>query len=318
MTKLEQDSDRIRSLQQENNILSAAMRQSALIQKRLQDALNQLRQKDKQLKTTQKKLQDNLIQLQQMQQQMLEREKMVALGSLVAGVAHEVNTPLGVSITSTSMICESNKKLRQSFDNSELSEEELLEFLDNSDETINILQQNLDRAAKLIRSFKMISVDQNIDDLRPIKVKQYIQDIAIPFHNQLKKFPVAINIDCSDELIIELYPGPFAQIITNLLQNAIIHAFEAGKKGLVEFKLTPQDSGLLISVTDNGKGMSHDIQQHAFEPFVTTKRNQGGSGLGLNIVYNIVTQSFAGNIELESELGCGTRFIIFLKLPLKE
>lgn len=318
MTKAEQDSDRIQSLQQENNILSTAMRQSALVQKRLQDALNQLRKKDKQLKTTKKDLQDNLLQLQQMQQQMLEREKMVALGSLVAGVAHEVNTPLGVSITSTSVICENNKKLRQSFNNSELSEEELIEFLDKNDETVNILQQNLERAAKLIRSFKMISVDQNIDDLRPVKIKQYIQDIVTPFHNQLKKFPITINLECSSDLIIELYPGPFAQLITNLLQNAIIHAFKPGNKGLLEITVTQQDSGLLITVTDNGKGMSDDIQQHAFEPFITTRRNQGGSGLGLNIVYNIVTQNFGGNIELESELGRGTRFIIFLKLPLKE
>jgi len=318
MTKTELDSERIHTLEKENHILTTAMRQSNLIQKRLQNALNQLQQKDRQLKTTQEKLQANLLQLQQMQKQMLEREKMVALGSLVAGVAHEVNTPLGVAITSISMISESTKKLRHSFDKDELSEEELIEFLDTSDETINILQQNLDRAAKLIRSFKMISVDQNINDLRTVKIKQYIQDIIIPFHNQLKKFPVEIKIDCPDDLLIELYPGPFAQLISNLLQNAIIHAFEAGKKGLLEFKVSQQNSGLSIIVTDNGKGMSHEIQQHAFEPFITTRRNQGGSGLGLNIVYNIVTQNFGGTIELESKLNFGTRFIIFLNLTLKE
>ena len=320
MNKEQDDSSRISALKKENNILTAAIRQSSLMQKRLQDALTQLRQKDKQLKNTQKQLQENYQQLQNMQQQMLEREKMVALGSLVGGVAHEVNTPLGVAITSTSMICDGARKLRHSFEISDLSEEDFLSFLDNIDETTHILKQNLDRAAKLIRSFKMISVDQNTDDLRHINIKEYLNNIVITFRNQLKKIPIKVSIDCPDDLLVELYSGPFAQLITNLLQNAIIHAFEPDQQqqGLIDIKVSVQTDGLLLVVADNGKGMSEELQQRAFEPFVTTRRNQGGSGLGLNIVYNIVTQTFAGTIKLDSALGCGTRFNIFLSLKPEE
>ncbi|MCK5667289.1 MAG: HAMP domain-containing histidine kinase, partial [Thiotrichaceae bacterium] len=303
MTKEQDDCARISALKKENNILTAAMRQCSLVHKRLQNALNLLRQKDKLLKSTQKQLQENYQQLQNMQQQMLEREKMVALGSLVAGVAHEVNTPLGVAITSTSMIFDGARKLRHSFEISDLSEEQLLGFLDNIDETAHILKQNLDRAANLIRSFKMISVDQNTDDLRHINIKEYLNNIVITFRNQLKKIPIEVNIDCPDDLLVELYSRPFAQLITNLLQNAIIHAFEPGQQqqGLIDIKVTAQTDGLLLIVADNGKGMSEELQQRAFEPFVTTRRNQGGSGLGLNIVYNIVTQTFAGTIKLDSK-----------------
>ncbi len=296
------EQEKITKLEQQSLILSGAMRQVSLVKKRYQDALALLQKKDKELKAIHK---DHM----EIRQQLIEKESMAALGSLVAGVAHEVNTPIGVAITSNSVAIDVCKGLKESYRADALSEEEIVQFFENIEESNQIVEQSLQRAAKLIRSFKRISVDQSCDDLIGINLYEYLKDIIRTFHNQFKNRPIEITLDCPQELMIETYPGALAQIMGNLLQNSLNYAFKDNKKGTIEIYVEPpKKDKIKIVFADDGIGMDEDLRQHAFEPFVTMHRGQGGSGLGLNIVYNLITQKLNGNITLESSPGKGASF----------
>ncbi|MCP4413503.1 MAG: HAMP domain-containing histidine kinase [Gammaproteobacteria bacterium] len=292
-------------------MLKGVSYQGTLIRNRLQDALAILKNKGSELIKSKHKIKNDLSILQRMQEELIEKEKMAALGSLVAGVAHEVNTPVGVAITSVSYCKAEIQKLKKLHKTDKLSEQELEMFLNAADESTQIIQNSLLQAARLIQSFKQISVDQNFDDMRTINIHQYIKDIITTFTNQFKKTGIRIMIDCPNDLVINTYPGSLSQIFNNLLLNVLKHAFDAGQTGNIIIKINLEDNKLLhIVFTDDGKGMDDKMQKQAFEPFVTTDRNMGGSGLGLNIVYNLVVQRFGGNIGLNSLKNNGCQFFI--------
>ncbi len=305
----------IAELKQQVEILKGASYQGNLVRKRLQNALAILKQKDLELMESKQRIEEDFEVLKQMQEQLVEKEKMAALGSLVAGVAHEINTPVGVAITSISSCKEEISNLKRLYEAEKLSEEDMELFLETADESTQIVQNSLSHAARLIRSFKQISVDQNIDNMRQIDISEYIHDIIRTFHNQLKNSQIQVEIDCQDGLRMNTYPGSISQIFTNLLSNAISHAYDQDKPGRIFIQVRLGDDQLLhILFVDDGKGMDDTIRKQAFEPFVTTGRSKGGSGLGLNIVYNLVTHRFAGEIKLESEKGAGSRFTITLRV----
>ncbi len=307
----EKNKNRIAELEQQVEMLKGASYQGTLIRNRLQDALAILKNKDTELMNSKRKIENDFSILQKMQEELIEKEKMAALGSLVAGVAHEVNTPVGVAIASVSYCKDEIKKLKKLYKTDKLSEEELEMFLNAADESTQIIQNSLSQAARLIQSFKQISVDQNIDDMRTIDIHQYIKDIITTFTNQFKKTGINIVIDCPKELIINTYPGSLSQIFNNLLLNVLKHAFDIGQTGNIKIKINLENNKLLhIVFTDDGKGMEDKIKKQAFEPFVTTGRNKGGSGLGLNIVYNLVVHRFGGNIALNSSKNNGCQFFI--------
>jgi two-component system NtrC family sensor kinase len=233
--------------------------------------------------------------LEHSQQRLAQNERMVSLGSLVAGVAHEVNTPLGVSVTAASMVEEAQAQIQQQLRQETLTQEDLEAKLGTIGEAAGILSQNLQRAAKLISSFKQLAVDQNTTELRTVNIDKLLEEVFTTYHNQLKKLPVDVRIDCPADLVMTTDAGALVQIVTNLLQNALLHAFQPGREARIEV------------------GMEAEVVGRVFDPFVTTKRNQGGSGLGLNIVYNLVTQRFRGDIGLLSKPGDGTVFTLKLK-----
>ncbi len=298
---------KIAALEQKNLIASGAIQQASLMKKRYQDALDLLKKKDKELV-------NNIKHQKKMRQHMIEKEKMAALGGLVAGVAHEVNTPLGVAITSNSMAREECKKLKDSYLADELTEEAIVEFFETLEQSVQIVESSLQRAAELVHSFKKISVDQNIGDKRKFLLREYIQDIIRTFYGKFKNRPIEILLDCDENLMVDTYPGSISQIFNNLLLNSLLYAFDDTEKGVININIQSMKKKLKVIFVDNGMGMDESLRQHVFEPFVTLHREEGGSGLGLNIVYNIVTQRFGGKINVLSRPGQGVRYEFTLKL----
>lgn len=262
-----------------------------------------------------KLLQERTDNLATANQLIANQEKMVALGQLVAGVAHEINTPIGIGITTASHLEHLSRQIGHSFEKGEITETEFSEYIQAMIEGNSLLQNNLDRAAKLVKSFKQIAVDQSDDALMEINLKETLLNIANSVRPELrKKHQTHIDLQCPDDIYILSCPGSIAQVVTNLLMNAGIHAFTDGHKDRrVEISAIQENNEVLITVKDNGQGIASAVFDKIFEPFVTTKRSEGGSGLGLNIVFNLINQKLKGEIKVESEPNQFTRFTI--KLP---
>lgn len=245
------------------------------------------------------------------QQRLLEAEKMVSLGSLVAGVAHEINIPVGVGVTAISHLQDEVHAFADRYRAGQMKRSDLEQFLTTSTSSAQIVEDNLRRASQLIRSFKEIAVDQTGDDVRDITIGDYVDSVLISLHPRLKNRPITVSTSVQPEgLKVRLQAGGLSQIVTNLVLNSLIHAFDADDAGEIAFAIVRRGSGIVLTYSDTGRGMAADVAERVFEPFFTTKRGQGGSGLGMNIIYNIVTQKFAGDIHCESAPGKGTRFII--------
>jgi signal transduction histidine kinase len=268
----------------------------------------------KELEGSNKSLKEALEKLQLTQNQLVQSEKMVALGGLVAGVSHEINTPVGVSVTAASHLQEKTKEITSLFTSSAMKKSDLERYLNLTNEGTEVILSNLARASELIKSFKQVAVDQSSEGKRKFNVREYIFQVLLSLKPKLKKTNIHIGVNCDDKLEIESYPGALSQIITNLIMNSLVHAFEEGEEGAIIFDVEKQDKNLIFTYSDNGKGISKDIIGKIFDPFFTTKRGKGGTGLGLNIVYNIITQTLEGTIECESEVGIGTIFKIIIPI----
>lgn len=257
-----------------------------------------------------KQIEKNLIETQSI---LVESEKMASLGNLVAGVAHEVNTPLGIGITAITHLKDKLSELNNLYRSSAMKRSDLDSFLKVSDTSVSIIFDNLSRASQLIKSFKEISVDQSDDDLREINFYDYLQQLLISLQPNFKRRPILIDTtEIPHQLIVKLQPGALAQLFTNLLMNSFIHAFEHDQSGIIMIKVLAKGKDLFIDYQDNGKGIEPKHLRKIFEPFFTTKRHRGGSGLGMHIVYNIVTRKFNGKIDVQSELSKGVKFLIEL------
>lgn len=260
-------------------------------------------------------LKETLETLQQTQEQLIESEKMVSLGRLVAGVAHEINTPIGVSITASTFIQEKSLELMGLFQSGKLKRGDLEKFLESCIETHRILHLNLSKASNLVNSFKQIAVDQSVEEKRWFKLKEYINEVLLSLNPKLKKTKITVVVECPEELEIYSYPGGMSQIVTNFIINSLIHAYDDGDKGTISIKIAKDGEEISFIYSDDGKGVEKSYINKIFDPFFTTKRGAGGTGLGLNIVYNIVTHEYGGSIKCESSIGNGTTFII--KIPIK-
>ena len=249
--------------------------------------------------------------LRETQAQLVHAEKMASLGTLVAGVAHEINTPLGIAVTATSQVIQEKDDLKSLVQSGQLSRNRLSEFMDRADNGLGIAYSNLTRAASLVTSFKQVAVDQNSEQAREIDLALYLNDVLKSLEPILKSNKVQVEQSIPVGLKLMTHPGALAQVITNLVQNAVKHAFEGVRDPKISFdyKNCAADQIQLI-LADNGMGMSESTRLHAFDPFFTTKRGMGGTGLGLHIVHNLMKDSLKGHIELESRPGQGTRFLM--------
>ncbi len=241
---------------------------------------------------------------------------MASLGGLVAGIAHDINTPIGIGVTALSRLVEDIEKFETVYNDKTMSRSDLEVFLNSCNTSTSLTQSNLERAAELVQSFKQVAIDQTSEDKRKFKLKKYLDDIIVSLHPKLKKAGHNIDVRCDDELELNSFPGFISQIVTNLVLNSVLHAYDDNESGNISIEAEILDDNTLSLVyTDDGKGMAEEIQSKIFEPFFTTKRSQGGSGLGLHIVYNIVNQKLNGAIKCESHIGKGTKFVI--TFPLK-
>lgn len=255
-------------------------------------------------------LEQALTTLQVTQDQLVHSEKMGALGNLVAGVSHEINTPIGIGVTAISYLNQKTKEFQTLYETGKMKKSDLEQFLSITHETNAMVQSNLERASTLVRSFKQISVDQSVEIKRTFLFKDYIGGIIASLKPALKKTRLRIDVYCDDELNLYTYPGALSQIITNLVMNSLNHAYDVDEEGSLSIRVLEQPEHILITYADDGKGMTTDVLDHIFDPFFTTSRGQGGTGLGMNIVYNLVTQTLHGTIQCSSKLGQGSLFAI--------
>ena len=271
------------------------------------------------LKDANQELIQTLEKLHQFQRQIVQNEKMASLGDMVAGVAHEVNTPIGLGVTASTMMLDRLHIIQKEFESKTLKASTMARFLNESQENLNIIYRNLNRAAELISSFKQVAVDQSSESNRRFCFAQLVNEILLSLRPRLKKLHHDIRVDCDPTLSVETKAGPINQIIINLIMNSVIHGFEHIEHGEIDIiaeMMTPTKMKLIYK--DNGKGISNDIRKRIFDPFVTTKRGQGGSGLGMHLGYNLVTQALNGTISITSEEGNGVEFIIIFPVESSE
>lgn len=269
------------------------------------------------LRDSNQELLDALEQVHQYQSQVIQSEKMASLGQMVAGVAHEVNTPIGLGVTASTMLSDRIDEIQHELENKSLSAKKLDRFLAESKENTQIIYRNLSRAADLVSSFKQVAVDQTADNTRTVRLENFINEVILSLHPTLKKFSHEIVVNCASDLEIKTKPGPINQVLINMIMNSLLHAFEDEDKGVMTIDIWCNNNVCHIKYHDNGKGIEEKIKQRIFDPFVTTKRGEGGSGLGLHLVYNLVTQALGGNITVESELGNGATFNISFPVNLE-
>jgi signal transduction histidine kinase len=277
------------------------------------------RDTEDELRTSKEKAESALLELNATQKNLIDAERLAALGGLVAGVAHEVNNPIGISL----MVASSFARRAEMFESelksdTQLRRSRLEEFVRTSHDAARQLVANLHRAGELIQSFKQVAADRSHAERRQFALREATDQIIASLRPALKKASIAVKIDMPEGLIIDGYPGSYGQILTNLFLNAANHAFADRRSGTISIAARPRgNDDVEIIFTDDGAGMTPEVQRQAFDPFFTTRRDEGGTGLGLHIAYNLVTQQLGGRMMLDSRLGQGTTFRIIMPRAAK-
>ncbi|PZD71393.1 Sensor protein TorS [Acaryochloris thomasi RCC1774] len=288
---------------------------SYIQEQQLYEYQHQLEQK---VQARTRELTQTLQELQETQTELIRSEKMAALGQLVAGVAHEINTPVGNALLAASVLQNETQAFDELYKQGSLKRSTLSGYLETAADSSRLVLSNLDRAAQLIQSFKQVAVDQTSFEKRPFTIIPYINSVLTSLEPHLKATKHQTTVDGDISLKMVSYPGALSQIVTNLVINSTRHAYGPGEQGHLSFSLHQQEEQVILEYADDGCGISESHQAKIFEPFFTTARERGGSGLGLHIVHNIVTQNLRGTIRCESTLGSGSKFILNLPLQITD
>ncbi|MCP4398348.1 MAG: response regulator [bacterium] len=275
-----------------------------------QDLEQRVEERTRELQTANQALEASLDTLQTTQTQLIQTEKTASLGRLVAGVAHELNTPIGIGVTAASYLEQQTRTIETLYSENSMKRSDLEHFLKTAAESTGMILGNLHRAAEQIRSFKQVAVDQSNTEKRRFYLKKYIDEILLSLTPKLKKTGHTISVSCSEKLELDSYPGAFSQIFTNFVINSLNHGFEHTAHGEIIIEALIEDDMLHLRYRDDGKGIAEEELTRIFDPFYTTARGQGGTGLGLHVVYNLVTQRLCGRIRCESPPGKGITFHI--------
>ncbi|MGB3368206.1 MAG: ATP-binding protein [Acidaminobacteraceae bacterium] len=280
----------------------------------LESSMRQLEEQKSELITTNKRLGDTLDTVKRTQKQLIDTEKIASLGYLVSGISHEINTPLGNSITIVSFLELELKSIIEKQENESLKKSDFNNFLNVFDESISFLARNLSKAKYLINNFKELAVEKTLDKKTSHNLKSLIEDIITSFELSQSEKLINVEIKCNSALIVEIDSYKLTQILYNLISNSIVHGFEGRSKGFIKIEAEKKYDRLIIRYLDDGVGIGLDHIDDIFTPFFSTKFGESSSGLGLNVVYNIVKSSFAGTIECESQKNMGTSFTLNLKI----
>jgi len=263
-----------------------------------------------------RELEDTFEQLSKAQELLFKAEKLASLGSLVAGVAHELNTPIGVSLTGITHIQQEFNKIEKKLQDGQLRESDLCEFLDDGNVLAESMRLSLIKAAEQITSFKMVAVDQHSSERRQFNLQKYVDNILLSLHSEIKHRRIDIKNSCDSAIELYSYPGTFSQIITNLFTNSLMHGFPEKQSGSIFLDARRHEQVMTMTYSDNGIGMDEELLKRVFEPFFTTRKGQGGSGLGLHIIYNLVTQKLNGTINCYSKPNRGLTVVI--QIPVEK
>lgn len=267
-----------------------------------------------QVQTQSKALKHSKDLIENTQERLVESEQKAYLSELLPGISHEINTPMGVSVTTVSYLHQTLGTIIEKFKNNQLTKSEFMNFLEDAELASSTVLSNLDRAASLIFSIKDLSTDQISESRRMFNFRKYIDEILLSLHNELKRTPHKVRVNCPDALNISSYPGIYSQIFTNFIMNSLHHGFDKQTQGTIDIDVDIRGTQLSIVYKDNGKGMDEETLSHIFEPFFTTRRTGGNSGLGMHIVYSLVCDKLGGSIRAMSRPGEGVQF--FIEIPL--
>ncbi|EEG08536.1 sensor histidine kinase [Pseudogulbenkiania ferrooxidans] len=301
--------------------LEAALHENEKINRALHRAQEQMEREIEQRKEANEALEREkeeqkllIAQVKQAMNQLVQAEKLASLGSLVAGVAHELNTPLGIGVTVASSLKAMIDPLLAQVAAGTLRKQALLDFLARSGEAVALLENNLQRATNLIGTFKEVAVDQTSMRRRRFDLRQAIDEVLMTLRPKLKHTAHRLDVTVATGITLDSYPGPIEQIISNLVTNTLLHGFEGIDSGTIRIEAKPDQDQVTLAYSDDGIGMNEATAKHAFDPFFTTKLGMGGSGLGLYIVYNLATAVLGGSISVSSAPGQGARFELVLPL----
>lgn len=277
-----------------------------------EDLEQRVADRTRELTTANAQLKSALATLEHARDELVRSEKLASLGSLVAGVAHELNTPLGNSLTVATSLTERVREFNREMAAGPLRRSSLERFLQAADSASDMIVRNLYRAGDLISHFKQVAVDQTSAQRRPFDLAEVIGEVALTLQPQFKKTPHRVAVEVPTGLAMDSYPGPLGQVVTNLVSNALVHGFEDTAAGVVRITAEPRGQEVILTVADNGRGIPEAHQAKVFDPFFTTRMGQGGSGLGLHIVYSLVTRVLGGRLYLASQPGEGTTVSVHL------
>ena len=262
-------------------------------------------------------LQHTIDELRDTQRQLVESEKMAALGGLVAGVAHEINTPLGVGVTAASYLSQEANALAARIASGTLDEAGLAAFSSVARESAQLILRNLQRADRMVKSFKQVAVDQSSEGSRTIELPGYLEEILLSLQPMLRQRRHEVVIDCARPITFETFPGAIYQIISNLVMNSVMHGFADRENGHIRIAMNSDERDVVLTYEDDGCGMNEEARRRVFEPFFTTRRGRGGSGLGMHIVWNLATKVLGGSISCDTTRDHGTSFVLRIPRQLR-
>ena len=283
------------------------------LETKIEERTYELQQNNDELEQINDELHQTLNFLRQTQDKLIEAEKMASLSSMIVGVAHEINTPIGISLTGITHLNDITKNIEKDFKANTATKNEFIEFLDTTKKLTSTVTQNLINASNLIKDFKKVSIDKTNEVLVTFVAKEYLNNIIKSMRSKLEKKHITVNLLCEDDLSIRSYPGYFTQIFSNLIMNSFIHGFKNTQTGLITIEIKKINNKIELIYTDNGVGIKNENLSKIFDPFFTTDRRVGGTGLGLHIIYNIITSQLEGNIVCDSKEGQGVTFTITIK-----
>jgi ligand-binding sensor domain-containing protein/signal transduction histidine kinase len=254
-----------------------------------------------------------LLQLKGAQRQLVESEKMASLGQLVAGISHEINTPIGIAVTAASHLHDCRGEVSAKLESGRLTRSELTAWNRTIEEAMRLILGSLERAHALIGSFKQVAVDQTSERRRRFDLAGFLTEVQFSLQPSYRIGGHSLEIDCAGGIELDTYPGALFRIITNWTSNSLTHGFGERRNGRMSVQVREDGDWVELHYRDDGAGMAQDVAHRAFDPFFTTRRGSGGSGLGLHLVYNLATRLLGGSISLHSTPGVGTRFV--LRIP---